>query len=248
VESKPIIAVCGKGGVGKTVVSALLAGIFLARKITPLLLVDADPAGGLVSAIGERAAKTLAGVREALIASARGGRETEKERLARDLDYLVMEALLERGPYSLLAMGRMEEKGCYCPANALLREAIDLLVEPFSCVLIDAEAGLEQINRQVTRRVTRVIAVSDGSKRSAETIAHIAGMIGGDRMAMVANRVPAAPLAGPEAGVKSLGAIPEDPMVRDFDRAGRSLWELPPDNPALAAAQRIADRILEDHA
>ena len=60
----PIIAVCGKGGVGKTVFSALLARALAAAGVQPLLLVDADPVGGLTSAIGERAVETLSGVRE----------------------------------------------------------------------------------------------------------------------------------------------------------------------------------------
>jgi len=71
IKIKPIFAICGKGGVGKTVFSALFARALKTAGVKPLLLIDADPAGGLVSAIGERVENTLAGVREKLIASAR---------------------------------------------------------------------------------------------------------------------------------------------------------------------------------
>ena len=109
---------------------------------------------------------TLAGVRHDLIRSAREAGDSERMRLAEQLDYLLLEALTERQGYALLAMGHSTEKGCFCPANTLLRGAMDLIAEPFAAVLIDAEAGLEQIQRQVTRRVSRIVVLTDGSLRS----------------------------------------------------------------------------------
>ncbi|MBI9076192.1 MAG: hypothetical protein JEZ02_12340 [Desulfatibacillum sp.] len=229
---------------GKTAVSALLARAFLDLGPRPVLLIDADPAGGLVSAIGEQAEKTLASARDQLIAAARGAGDSEKTRLAQNLDYLVMEALVEGPGYSLLAMGRMEAQGCFCPANTLLREAIDLLAEPFSLVLIDAEAGLEQIARQVTRSVTRVIALSDGSSRSVQTIELITQMVDPAIMGVIGNRVDRVDDLDLPPNVEFLGIIPEDSQVRSFDRQGRSLWDLPPENPALAAARSVAEKLI----
>ncbi len=243
-SSKPIFSVCGKGGVGKTAFSSLLARAFLESGPKPLLLIDADPAGGLVSAIGHTAEKTLASARDQLIASARGADDQEINRLAQNLDYLVMEALVERQDHSVLAMGRMEAKGCFCPANTLLREAIDLLAEPFALVLIDAEAGLEQISRQVTRRVTRVLALSDGSARSVQTIDLISQMVDPAIMGVVGNRVSHVDDLALPAEVEFLGIIPEDDWVRQYDRQGRSLWDLPADNPALTAARSVAAKLI----
>ena len=245
---KPVFAVCGKGGVGKTAFSALLARAFIETDSKPLLLIDADPAGGLVSAIGEGVTRTLAGVRENLIKAARQAGDAEKMRLAEQVDYLVPEALLERQGYSLLAMGHSSEKGCFCPANTLLRGAIELMIDPFAMVLIDAEAGLEQINRQVTRRVTRIIVITDGSKRSIETIGIITEMVGPERLAAVANRVPSHEDLGLPAGVELLGTIPEDQSLRQFDTKGRSLWELPPENQAFMAVQAIARELRNQRA
>jgi CO dehydrogenase maturation factor len=106
----PVIAVCGKGGVGKTVVSALLARILVESGIVPLLLIDADPVGGLTAAIGEKAADTLAGVKDRFIKTARGGGKYRLAQAANQLDYFVLQALVERKDYSLLAMGHNEEK------------------------------------------------------------------------------------------------------------------------------------------
>ena len=242
---RKIIAVTGKGGGGKTALCALLSRSLLSRSVRPLLLIDADPAGGLVSAIGESVGSTLTAARERLIRSARGADDREKTRLADQLDYFVTEALEERDGYALLAMGHSREKGCYCPANTLLREAIDLVSEPFPLVVIDAEAGLEQINRQVTRRVDLYVALNDGSQRSAKTLELIASMVGVEKVAAVGNRVAAdTPLALPE-GVKLLGRLPEDKELREFDREGRSLWELAEHNPAVQAAGEIASTLLE---
>jgi CO dehydrogenase maturation factor len=238
-----VLAVCGKGGVGKTAFSALLARASMEMGISPMLLIDADPAGGLVSAIGERTVGTLAGARESLIAAAKMADDSEKMRLAQQLDYLVLETLIERSSYSLLAMGHSSEKGCFCPANTLLREAIDLLSEPFPVVLIDAEAGLEQINRQVTRRVNRIIAIIDGSQRSAQTLGYINKMVGAERLSAVANRTSTTEDIRLPEGVQLLGVIPEDPTLRQFDVQGRSLWELPPDNPSFVATQAIARKL-----
>jgi CO dehydrogenase maturation factor len=241
-ENKPIVAICGKGGVGKTVFCALFAKALRHSGVQPLLLIDADPAGGLVSAIGEKVENTLAGVREKLIASAKGADENTKIELAQQMDYFVLQTLLERSDYSLLAMGRSREKGCFCPANALLREAIDFLSEPFAAVLIDAEAGLEQIQRRVTRNVTQIIVIDDGSKRSADTMDYISEIMGPTKLAAVRNRV-RQDTQKPQNAPALLGSIPEDDTLRQFDSAGTSLWELPVDNPAYMAVKKIASKL-----
>ncbi len=247
-----VLAVCGKGGVGKTAFSALLSRIFIESGVAPLLLVDADPVAGLLGAIGESTVDTLAGVRERFIATVRqGGRDAAVE-AAQLLDYALLEALVERDSYALLAMGHNAGKGCFCPANRLLRSALERLLPSFSAVLLDAEAGIEQIRRDITEHVTCVIAVVDASKRSLDTLRRIADEVGPSRVAVVVNRTPspkgvpgAEPPPAPERlllpeGVTWLGVVPEDDELRRFDQDGRSLWDLPADNPAVIAVREIA--------
>jgi CO dehydrogenase maturation factor len=158
------------------------------------------------------------------------------------LDYFVLQTLVERSDYSLLAMGRSMGEGCFCPANSLLREAIDFLSDPFAAVLIDAEAGIEQIQRRVTRNVTQIIAISDGSKRSSDMIEYISEIIGPKKLAAVMNRVQQN-IQKPRYTDEILGSIPEDDILRIFDRDGKSLWELPADNPAYTAVKKIAAKL-----
>jgi CO dehydrogenase maturation factor len=212
----------------------------------PLLLIDADPAGGLVHALGESAAKTLTEVRDKLVETARSAGDRERESLARSLDYMLMEALVERTGYSLLAMGRERKAGCYCPANTLLRDAIDSVSAAFRAAVIDAEAGLEQINRRVTRNVTHTIIITDGSARSVSTLVSITGMIDEGAIFAVHNMADNRAVAGIPEGMVFAGSIPADKELRQFDRSGRSLRELPAENAAVLAVKAIAARILSD--
>lgn len=242
-SDKAIIAVCGKGGVGKTVLTTLLARALHDAGVAPLLLIDADPVSGLTSALGETAIKTLGGIRAELIGTARHGDEEAKRKVADNLDYLVFEALTERSDYSLLCMGRSVEKGCFCPVNTLLRQAIDLVVGAFPITLIDAEAGVEQINRQVTRHVSHAVVVTDGSSRSRDTLSLIVDLLGPDKVCAVANRSSRVDSVAPPSGVRVAGAVPEDEEVRAYDRRGQSLWTLPADNAALHAAREVASNL-----
>jgi len=241
-----VIAVCGKGGVGKTAFSALLSRVLIDSGVSPLLLVDADPVGGLTSAIGERAVETLAGVRDHFIAEARRGGKSGAADAAQLLEYSLLKALVERKGYALLAMGHNGEKGCFCPANKLLRSAIEGLVPSFAAVVIDAEAGIEQINRDVTERVTRVVAVVDASQRSLDTLRMIVEMVGPSRVGVVANRFSAAETLSLPDGATLLGQVPEDVALRHFDREGWPLWQLPEGNPALEAVRHVAAVLRKD--
>jgi CO dehydrogenase maturation factor len=160
--------------------------------------------------------------------------------VANQLDYFVLQALVERKGYALLAMGHNEEKGCFCPANELLRSAINVLLPAFALVLIDAEAGIEQIHRDVTRRVGKIIVVVDASQRSLETLRMIARMVKSAPIAVVANRVSSRTVIPLPKGAQWLGSIPENDALRQFDRAGRPLWQLPPENEAVTAVRKIA--------
>jgi len=241
ITHKPIISVCGKGGVGKTVFSALLGRVIVENGLKPLLLVDADPVGGLVSAIGEKAVKTLSGVRDMFIEETRKGGRVSSRQIADQLDYFILNALVEHHDYSFLAMGHTNEKGCFCSANKLLRSAMDEIISAFAFVLIDAEAGIEQINRHVTCNVNRIIVVLDASQRSVDTLNAISNMVDSSIITVVANRVLPDKLLNITKNIEIAGVIPENETLKQFDRDGRSLWKLPSDNEALMAVRKIAE-------
>lgn len=251
---KRMVAVCGKGGTGKTVVTAMMAKALLQSKNPgKLLLIDADPAMGLPTVLGVNVKRTMGQVREEIIKTARRGKEKEKTRIVDMLDYMVFEALNEMDDFALLAMGRTETLGCFCPVNDLLRGAIESLSKSFDTIIIDGEAGLEQINRQVMRRVDTLIIVSDATSRGIQTAALIKSMVQSERviqcekMGLVFNRV-----QGNEELLKQLahemslevfGYIPQDDTIAYYDLIGRPVIALTT-SPGLEAVRNIVEKYI----
>jgi CO dehydrogenase maturation factor len=233
-SAKMLVAVCGKGGTGKTAFTAMMARALLESGRTGrLLLIDADPAQGLTNAVGVRVKRTMGQIREDIIKTARSGDQSEKTQIADRLDYMILEALVEAEAYALLAMGRTETLGCFCPVN-------------------DGEAGVEQINRQVVRRVDALIIVSDATARGLQTASLIHKMVMEDRvidcgrLGIVFNRVTGSrPLLAQSArdiGLDVLGFVPQDDNIARHDLVGQPILELPADSPGLVSVREIVAR------
>lgn len=238
----PVIAVCGKGGVGKTTVSALLARLLREYEGPRCLVVDADPAAGLGVALQIFPQRTINDIRKEIIAVVRE-HATDQIDLAASVDYKMLEIVEEAGNLAFLSVGRPEEEGCYCQLNTLLREAVETLSSHFHLTLIDAEAGVEQVNRRVMRSVSHLLLVSDATTkgiRVAESISKVAEQaVDYRKLGLILNRI-----RDPEeirrlqenTGLPLLGFIPEDDTVRDFDVQARNFLEIPT-CPALEAAR-----------
>jgi len=248
-----LVAVCGKGGVGKTAFTAMMVKVLMDAEGTwNLLLIDADPAKGLTIALDTEVRKTMGEVREEIIAASRNASKEEKQQLNDMIDYMVLEALTECDRHSLLAMGRSESKGCFCPVNSILRGMIEELSENFDTILIDGEAGVEQINRQVVRHLERLIVVSDATARGLQTVSLVKTMIEEekviqcDSLGLVLNRVQGNQdmlrKAAEEVGVEILGMVPHDDEVAYYDLVGKPLTELPDDSISVAAIREIVEQ------
>jgi len=249
-STKRLVAVCGKGGTGKTALTAMMARVLVdSGTAGKLLLIDADPAMGLPGALGVNVKRTMGQVREEIIRTARRGKKEEKLQLADMVDYMALEALNETERFALLAMGRTETLGCFCPVNDLLRGAIETLSRSFDTIIIDGEAGLEQLNRQVVRRVDALLIVSDATSRGIRTAAQIKKMVESDRviqcdrMGLVFNRVQGneelLARSAEEIGLDVFGYVPHDEDVVRYDLVGKPLLEVPPTSVALVAVRSI---------
>ncbi len=244
-----VIAVCGKGGVGKTSVSAAIVRILLEDSEKRVLAVDADPAIGLAFSLGVRVKTTVDAIRNELIADLVSDHPGGKEEILARLDYRMFEALCERDRLAFLAIGRPETDGCYCQVNSLLKDIIRSLSGNFDYVVIDGEAGIEQINRRVMEGVTHLLTVSDASLKglhAATTIQDLAGrIIRYEKAALVVNRVKgeaeALRLSLPEP-LTLAGWLPEDDAVREADIEGANLLDLP-DSAFFAGVARCLERL-----
>ncbi len=169
-HSPKIIAVAGKGGVGKTSISAAFVPLLTeAYPDKRILAIDADPAVGLSTALGVE-------VRDA------GRHPQEHRRLCGGRCAPGGHRAVERGPIPhfrhhggaarLLLSGHRPagDGGCYWKVNAYLKEVINLLANDFDYVVIDGEAGIEQINRRVMEKVTHLVLITDPSRKGTQVI------------------------------------------------------------------------------
>jgi CO dehydrogenase maturation factor len=247
-----ILALCGKGGVGKTSVSALMVKLLAGRNGRKILAIDADPAVGLATALGIEVKKTVDDIRKGLISRVGKGEPLQNRETLKLLDYEVFDALHECNGYALLAIGRPEDEGCFCKVNNLLKDIIADLAGRFDVVLIDGEAGIEQINRRVMKTVDHLVLVSDTSVKGlgvANTIAQVANekkAVDFKSMGLVLNRV--RDLAEVEdirgrTGLELYGELFDDDLIRSFDFRGEPITGMPEDSPSLAVVARILERI-----
>jgi CO dehydrogenase maturation factor len=253
--ARRLVAFCGKGGSGKTALTALMTRVLLeSGKKSKMLLIDADPVSCLPGAVGAKPNKTVAEVREEIINQARRARsDQDKTELANMLDYVLLDALTEWQGFSLLVMGRQEGPGCFCPVNLLLREAIEVLAQAFELVLIDGEAGIEQINRRVTGAVDTSVIVTDPTTRGVQAAALIGKVMqSGSAVkckttALVINRVKGDETAvrkiAQAAGLQILGCIPEDDAVAQYDLIGKPLTGLPDSASSVIAVRHIVEQL-----
>jgi len=241
-----VIAVAGKGGVGKTTVAALIVGALLRRKEGAVLALDADPNSCLAEALGLEVEQTLGAIQDDIL--------TKKDRLPPGVgkqQMVEMEShrcVVESAGFDLLVMGRTEGPGCYCYVNNLLRDFMQALTPNYRYTVLDNEAGMEHLSRRTARKVDHLLVVADGSLASWKAARRIADLVGeldievGTKH-LVENRVEEAPRPAPE-GLPLIGTIPADPEVGRAEAEERSLLDLPGDAPASAAVSRILDTLL----
>ena len=245
-----IIAVAGKGGVGKTSLSA--AFVRLLTEAYPdkrILAIDADPAVGLSTALGVEVKETLDDIRKSIVASVEDGAPREAIELLSEARYRIFDTMVEEQKFSFLAIGRPETAGCYCKVNAYLKEVINLLAGDFDYVVIDGEAGIEQINRRVMEKVTHLVLITDPSRKGTQvidTIKRVADeLVMYEKCGVIINRATRPDLAAdPEiAGAPVLAVIGADAQQAKNDVQGRSVFDLPEDSDVIKGAREALSKI-----
>lgn len=235
-EKTKIVAVAGKGGVGKTSIAATIVRILVeAYPDKKILAIDADPAVGLSTALGIEVETTIDDIRRAVVAAAEDGDKKSAIELLGEARYRIFDALVETDGFSFIAIGRPEAAGCYCKINTYLKEVISILSENFDYVVIDGEAGIEQINRRVMEKVTHLLLITDASRKGTQvvqTIRRVADeLVMYEKLGLIANRLPSLETGKLlETGdLPVLACIPADGTLAEFDLKGENVFYLPED-------------------
>ncbi len=245
-----IITVAGKGGVGKTSISATIVRLLVEKyPDKKILAIDADPAVGLSVALGVDVNLTLDDIRMSIVDSVENGETKEALELLSEARFRIFDALVEMPGFAFLAIGRPESSGCYCKVNSYLKEVISLLANSFDYVVIDGEAGIEQIQRRVMEKVTHLLLITDQSKKGCQVVSTIKNvadeLISYDKIGAIVNRT-----TNPELkdlmsipGVDILSFIPADNTFAANEIKGKSVMELPADSAMLKGVTEALQRI-----
>lgn len=229
-----IIAVAGKGGVGKTSVSATIVKLLVEKHPDKkILAIDADPAVGLSTALGIDTTLTIDDIRKQIVETVEMGNAKAAIELLGDARYRIFDALVETDGFAFIAVGRPESAGCYCKVNSYLKEVISLISNEFDYVVIDGEAGIEQINRRVMEKVSHLLLVSDASKKGTQVIATIKKvadeLVMYEEIGAIINRIPNESVIDliDTQGIPVLSYIQNDDNLAEFDIQGKSILNLP---------------------
>ncbi len=238
------IAITGKGGVGKTTLTGLLAQVF-ADQGKDVLAVDADPSPCLAGALGVPA-QVRAGLKpiaemDALIEERTGAKPGTMGgffTLNPRVDDIPERFSVHHRGVRLLEMGSVDfgGSGCICPESAMLKTLFThLLFREDEILLLDMYAGVEHLGRATVDFVDAMIVVVEPTRRSLGTAAQIkklANDIGLTRLWLVGNKVrnqaEADFLTAETPGLPVLGYLPADMAVQEADRLGLAVYDYVP--------------------
>ena len=251
-----VIAVAGKGGVGKTTLCGLLIQYLCEQKKGPVLAVDADANSNLNEVLGVEVDMTLGDVREEIAQAEMAVKSPIPPGMSKAdyAEWKFSSCLMEEDDFDLLVMGRTQGKGCYCFVNGLLQAQLQKRQNSYPFMVVDNEAGMEHISRGVLPSMQTAILVSDCSRRGVQAVGRIARLIEEcdlkpQQIGLIVNRAPDGKLnAGTmeeieKQGLNLLGVVPQDETVYEYDCDGIPTVNLPKDSPVRAAVMDIISKL-----
>ena len=251
-----IIAVAGKGGVGKTTLTGLLIQYLCESGKKPVLAVDADANANLNEVLGVGIECTLGELREEIERAGVDSRYQIPVGMTKQayLEARLSDSITLEVDYVLMVMGRTQGQVCYCFVNGLVQTQIQKLQSNYPYVVVDNEAGMEHISRGLIPTMEIAILVSDCSRRGVQAAGRIAALMKElnfkpKTVGLIVNRAPEGKLdAGTmeeveKQGLTLLGVVPQDQDVYQYDCDGKPIVRLPKDSPVRSALHDIVQKL-----
>ena len=193
------IAVSGKGGVGKTTITALLTHSFVKDGLK-VIAIDADPDANLASTLGfpkDTKVTPLVDLKDIIRerVGAEPGQATVYFKMNPKVDDIPERFSVVKDNIKLMTMGTIRRggAGCACPENAFVKQLIShLLIQRDEVVIIDMEAGIEHLGRGTAQFVDQLLVIVEPTNSSIDTykrIVKLAGDLNIKRVAIIANKI-----------------------------------------------------------
>lgn len=247
-----ILAMTGKGGVGKTTTTALMISYLRKNAIGAVLALDADPDANLAKVLGVPMDCSIGQLREETLKEMKNfpaGMDKQSY-----IESGLHEIIVETNKVDFITMGRSEGPGCYCYINSLLRKFADNLQEAYEWVVMDNEAGLEHLSRRTASKVDHLITVINNTPLAIDCARRVEDLLKGitnevknkhyiingvndERVDIIKERCA-------DLDMKFLGHIPLDAELEEAIFNGQSLFEVA-DSPAVLKVNEIMDKLKE---
>jgi len=241
-----IIAVAGKGGVGKTTISSFLIRYLVKQKVGNILAVDADPNSNLGETLGLEPSQDIGKIIDDISKNI----NEIPVNMSKDefITYRIETTLDEAEGFDLLTLGRPEGSGCYCYVNNVLRGVLSRFMSSYDYIVIDNEAGLEHISRKTVKKIDSLIIVSDNTTiglKAANRIFDLANelKIEYKKSYLIVNRVRDNKKVKLDLPIESAGIISED--VSLIDDIEGSIMNFNEDSEVIKETNEIFSKVAE---
>jgi CO dehydrogenase maturation factor len=245
-----LFALSGKGGVGKTT----LAGLFVRNLVElgkkPVLAIDADPNSCLADMLGVKVPFSIGAARETM------RDEADEQKISKHelLRMKIAQGLVESAGFDMISMGRPEGPGCYCYANGVLKAAIGELSRNYPYVVLDNEAGLENLSRRIVQFVDALVLVSDASNAGMSTLERLYSLaremgVKYRKLVILVNRTRDGRLPESASGIRErtsaykMIALPYDEEIAALAEESKPVWDVPADNNIYRTIHDLLDEL-----
>ncbi len=235
------IAISGKGGTGKTIISACLAEVFL-KKGKRVILIDADPDSNLKTTLNIKEEITPLIELKEIIAERTGAKPGERAiifKMNPEVDDIPERFFYKNGNLLLGIMGTVRGGGlgCMCPENAFLKAVLrNLILKRDDVVILDMEAGIEHLGRGTTEGIDFLLIITEPTEKSIETterIEKLAKDIKIKRIFVIGNKIENEEekkfILEKLKNSEIIGFIPYFPKIKKAEKEGKIVWEVVPE-------------------